>query len=475
LLDQVPQPVVPTEETPGPQPELRAAEPRRPLVKSFLHWFTRWQNIAVCLTAVVVLGLHLSLLTNPPQLMFDEQHYVPEAKSFLHAEGIKRPEHAPLAKWIIAGGIRVFGDNPTGWRAPSVLFGLAAIFIFYFICVRLTARDPEAAGGAALLPAERGTGRVTLPVFVPVVATFMFATENLNFVQGHVAMLDVFYATLMLLGFLLFLRGNYSLSGVALGLSLLAKPMAALGIVGLLVYWAVSRRKEIWDEVRFTTGSIRRREVVRPQQSHILGIIKFGLAVVIVWLALLPLLEYPAAHQWANPIDRTWYIIHTHAGLTVKSTTTAIATRPWIWPVYPGGLFYWYTPIYLGSIGWTLWALIVVSMAYLAYQLVRRRRFNSGLPLFTFCWFFGTYLLLIPMELISDRLMYVFYFYPTVGAIALGIAWGAWSLWNVMREGKRTRTIFLALFGVYLAGTVATLIVMGPYGSGLGLIKIPTS
>lgn len=474
MLDQVPQSPVPTEETSGLRPEPQAAEPRRNLVRTFLHWFTLRQNVAVCLIAGGVLTLHLLLLSNPPQLMFDEQHYVPEANSFLHAEGINRPEHAPLAKWIIAGGIGVFGDNPAGWRMPSVLFGLASVFLFYFICLRLTAGKPGSYGAAGPSDASRSTGWLSPPVFVPVMATFMFATENLNFVQGHVAMLDVFYVTFMLLGFLLFLRGSYLWSGVALGLSLLGKPMAALAIVGLLVYWVLSHRREIWDEVRFTIGSLRGRDLVRPRQSHILGIIRFGLAIVGVWLALLPLLEYAVTQQWANPLDRTWYIIHTHAGLTVESTTTAIATRPWIWPVYPGGLFYWYTPQYLGSIGWTLWALIVVSMAFLLYDLVRRRVPSNSLPVFAFCWFFGTYLLLIPMELVSDRLMYVFYFYPTVGAVALAIAWGIWRLWGVM-QGSKSRIVFLALLGVYLVATVATMIVMGPYGSGLGLIKIPTS
>jgi len=42
--------------------------------------------------------------------MFDEQHYVPDARSILAGNGTQRLEHPPLAKLFIAAGIAIFGD-----------------------------------------------------------------------------------------------------------------------------------------------------------------------------------------------------------------------------------------------------------------------------------------------------------------------------------------------------------------------------
>ena len=73
-------------------------------------------------------------------LIFDEAYYVnaarvidgihpPPGVSYADAPLHKDPnaEHPQLAKLIIAGGIKVFGDNPWGWRLGSVLFGMIAL------------------------------------------------------------------------------------------------------------------------------------------------------------------------------------------------------------------------------------------------------------------------------------------------------------------------------------------------------------
>ena len=37
------------------------------------------------------------------------------------------PEHPPLGKMLIAAGSLLFGDNPLGWRAASVLAGAVTL------------------------------------------------------------------------------------------------------------------------------------------------------------------------------------------------------------------------------------------------------------------------------------------------------------------------------------------------------------
>ena len=199
--------------------------------------------------------------------------------------------------------------------------------------------------------------------------------------------------------------------------------------------------------------------------------IKFLVAIPIVWVVLLTLLEYPASHQWANPIGRTWSMLSSHLSL-VGTTTSGIATRPWTWLYYPGGLYYWSSPHYLGAIGWTVWALVMPSMAYLIYEVIRRKARGQSIASFALFWFVGVYGLLVALELVTNRYMYHFYFYPAIPAVSLAIAWGIWKLWGLARRGKKRRVVFLIGLSVYILATVATFVIMSPYGTNL--ITLPS-
>src|ERR1700689_4640238 len=79
-------------------------------------------------------------------LIFDENYYVNAARVIDHIEPpVGAPyhgapkgedpnaEHPQLAKLIIAGGIKLFGDNPRGWRIGSGLFGLIGMAALFFL------------------------------------------------------------------------------------------------------------------------------------------------------------------------------------------------------------------------------------------------------------------------------------------------------------------------------------------------------
>ena len=81
---------------------------------------------------VITTSLCLLLIgiANSP-MAFDEHHYVNAARAFLAHAAPTNIEHPPFAKLIIAGSIRLFGDNTFGWRFPSLLAGtLLAVAIF---------------------------------------------------------------------------------------------------------------------------------------------------------------------------------------------------------------------------------------------------------------------------------------------------------------------------------------------------------
>jgi dolichyl-phosphate-mannose--protein O-mannosyl transferase len=87
--------------------------------------------------------------------------------------------HPPLGKWMIAAGIKLFGYNPIGYRVSAAFFGTASVVI---------------TAGLALLLFER--------VIWAYVAGILLATESLNYVQSRIALLDIFVAFWVVLGFL---------------------------------------------------------------------------------------------------------------------------------------------------------------------------------------------------------------------------------------------------------------------------------
>jgi predicted membrane-bound dolichyl-phosphate-mannose-protein mannosyltransferase len=444
--------------------------------RSLLKWFTHRENLAVCAIAAILLILHLMVITRPSSMMFDEQYYVPAAHNYLHGGGLLNPEHPPLGKWFIAAGIAVFGDNAAGWRIPSVLFGIASIFLFYLICAQLVRNE-------ATTPDSQKRSWFTMTTFVPVFATFLFAFENLSFAQAGIAMLDVFYLTFMLAGFLFYLRGKYIWCGVAMGLSMLCKIPAVWGILAVLLHWAISRRHEIFTEIRHFQATLKQGF---SGHSAIWDMAKLLIAAVLIWIVLLPLLEYPAAHQFANPFSRFIYMVGYHLDYTTSAQNSPLVTMPWTWLTAPTHIIYWpdsahvvfsngqfmlaidsANPLWWASIGWSIWILIIPSILYLVYQIVRERAAEYGIARFGLIWFFAVYLLLIPIELITDREMFTFYFYPAIPVICLAIAWGAWRFRLTMQKDRQHAAVFRWAFAFYIAVTVVIFFLMSPFGGYL--------
>ncbi len=120
-----------------------------------------WFWLIPLLTAALGGALRFVRLDTPRSLVFDETYYVKDAYSFL-ISGYERswpdkaneafiagnpgvllatPEyvvHPPVGKWMIAGGMWLFGpDNPFGWRFAAALTGTASIFLLALIAQKL--------------------------------------------------------------------------------------------------------------------------------------------------------------------------------------------------------------------------------------------------------------------------------------------------------------------------------------------------
>ena len=391
--------------------------------RSWLSRLTAWQYTPLCLLLLLVLLLHLDTIYHLPNLAFDENYYVPAAHSILTGEGSDIAGHPPLGQLLIAWGFWMFGSGPLGWRIVSVVFSVIGVAFFYLICRRLD-----------------------IPRGVSLLAVCLLAVESMTFFMGSIAMLDVFCLTFMLAAFWAYLKQRPLLAGLLVALAALAKLNGWLALAVILLHWLMTSRRDIKPALLLAAAS---------------------LASFFVLLSLLDLIMW---HQWLNPFERIGDMLAYTRGITFADWYAAPAgaepSRPWEWLgrlVYMQSLAFdgvkheWYVQA-LMVISPAVWVFIIPSMLYMAYRAFKRSR----AALLAISWFTGTYLVWLPLSLISDRLSYVFYFYPTIGAVCIGIALGLVGLKQLKPHSGWLRRLLPLLTPLYLMLSLVAFIALCP-------------
>ena len=137
---------------------------------------------AVTLIAAILRFVNLGY---PPGVVFDEVYYATEGQELLDHGVEWRTEtdtagkvlnsygdfvvHPPLGKWIIALGIRMFGNDAFGWRFMAAVCGVLSVLII--------ARTARRMFGSTVLGAAAG---------------LLMALDGFHFVLSRTAILDVF-------------------------------------------------------------------------------------------------------------------------------------------------------------------------------------------------------------------------------------------------------------------------------------------
>ncbi|MHB8105346.1 MAG: phospholipid carrier-dependent glycosyltransferase [Dehalococcoidales bacterium] len=385
-------------------------------IKSKLYRFYKWEYFWLSLIVLATLIMHFCIITNPSDLIFDEKHYVYDARSISENATDLRPEHPPLGKLIIVAGIQIFGDNPWGWRVFPVLFGTATIIMFYLLCRRL-GMSKNASN----------------------IATFLLAFENMTFVQNSVAMLDVFYLTFMMAAFLLYVSRRYITSGIAIGLAGLAKLNGLLALPTVVIHWFFTRqRRTRW----------------------------FVLTIVFAVLAFVELMivgDVAITRNFStieDPIHRLHDMMSLTSSLTFANVTHPAASPPWQWLLSYFPMAYWYMPHYSGALSFTIWAFTIPTFGYMVWRAIKK----SEAALFGVAWFFSVYLIWIPATIITDRVTYPFYYYPAIGATCLGLGMALNQALDYFRNGRVTwlRRTLLVLFIVFLVAHLLSFLILSP-------------
>jgi len=272
--------------------------------------------IAPILIAIAAFLVRIINLGSPKGLVFDEVYYVDGARDLLKY-GVEvngsNPEfivHPPVGKWLIASGIKLFGDNEFGWRFASAVFGTLLILLFARLVHVLFYSPLLTALGAALM-----------------------ALDGLLLVHSRTALLDLFLTFFTLLGVLLWHRNRHIWAGIAFGLAIGCKWSAIyfVAIIGLVAVYRILIAHDI-------------RKTLKPIAAKFA---QYGLLPVFVY-TLTWAGWFMSDRGWSrqsskNPLS-SWIHYHSemlnfHTGLTA---THPYQANPWSWLIMgrPTSFFY---------------------------------------------------------------------------------------------------------------------------------------
>ncbi len=261
--------------------------------------------IAPIVIATFSFFLRLNNLGSIKTLIFDEVYYVDGARDFLkygvEVTGAQSEfvVHPPLGKWMIAAGIKVFGDDSFGWRFTTALVGSLMILLIALIAHKLFRNS--------LL-----TG----------LASALMAIDGLALVHSRTALLDNFLTFFILIATYFFVSRNYWLTGFALGLALATKWSA---LYFILVFGGIA----LYRAFTHNTG----RNLIRPTVERFS---QFGLIPIAVYIASWSG-WFSSNRGWARDLSSNTFssfinyhqqMLNFHTGLTEKHNYEA---NPWSW------------------------------------------------------------------------------------------------------------------------------------------------
>jgi dolichyl-phosphate-mannose--protein O-mannosyl transferase len=450
--------------------------------------------VATGLITLIAALIRLWGIGFPPGKQFDEVYYATEGAEMLRQGYENNPGymfivHPPLGKWLIAAGIRVFGDEPVGWRVPAAVAGTVSVLLLVRVVRRMT--------------------RSTL---LGCVAGLLLAVDGLSVVQSRFALLDILVTVFVVAGFAcLVVDRDRVRSGLAAaaadglppagsGPRLGARPWRLVGgtLLGLAcgVKWSA-----IWFLVGFAllsvlwdVGARRAYGLERPVRAtaarDLPGAVgALGLAPVVAYLATWTgwfLAANAYGRHWADTnqgywswlpgplrslLHYHWEMWNFHSGL---STPHSYQSSPWSWLVTGRPVLFYYpsnpSPTGCGAqtcvrtvldVGTpALWWAFVPAVLWAVWIALVRHDWRGWTVLIAFgagwlSWFS-----------VPGRTMFLFYMTPLVPFLIIGVTLGLGAVLGSARAGETRRTIGLVAVCGYVALVVVNSAWLWPILSG---------
>ena len=248
--------------------------------------------------------LHLG---TPKGFVFDEVYYVDGARDYLKY-GVEvtgaDPEfvvHPPVGKWLIALGIKLFGDNEFGWRFMGAFLGSVMVILIALIAQRLFRN-----------------------AFLTISASALIAMDGLALVQSRTALLDIYLSFFILLATYFFVMRWHWWAGLALGLAIATK-WSGLYFLALFAVIALYRT------FNHHTG----RELIRPTLKTFLQYAFLPISIYFTSWTGWFVSNRGWARDYSSNVIASFLHYHSqmlgfHTGLVEKHSYEA---NPWSWIV----------------------------------------------------------------------------------------------------------------------------------------------
>jgi dolichyl-phosphate-mannose-protein mannosyltransferase len=340
----------------------------------------------------------------PGSKNFDEFHYIPSALQWISLTENQNWEHPPLAKLLISLGIRLFGDEPFGWRFMPAIFGGLTLVGMYRFAYELFGKSRRAAWICAML---------TL-------------ANQLLYVQARIAMLDTFMMAFLAWGLWYFIVAldefNFEArfvirAGVFMGLAVACKWFA-------LVPWVMCGALLLFQAYRL-------RSLERTIDFFLYWLVLPAVVYVATFLPYLYVAHSPPYTVWelltefqTRMLDGQKRVVNSHPYMS-QFTDWILMKRP-IWyafdkdvakPDMIRGVLLLGNPL-------IMWGGLLAILG-LVVEVLRKRAF---IPFMILYFYFGFALCWIA---IPRKVAFYYYYYPA--GMMLGVALTYW-IYRVKRD-----------------------------------------
>lgn len=440
-------------------------------------------SLAVALITLFGGILRLFRVADPHQFIFDEVYYAKDAclyvKSSLQAcslDHFQSEVHPPLGKWLIAGGIKLFGFDSLGYRIGVVLAGTLSIALLFLLARKIlksTLGATMAAGLLAIDPLHFVQSRTSmLDVFVPLfaIAAFLFVVYDRERMLRALDLDSLGGPRFGVLG-----RPWRLAAGVAAGCAFASKWTGAfviVAVIALTITWELSaRRRRGWGRA-------------------VIGVVKEEGPTIVLWCLIAPLVFYVASFAgvtdstgWDNRNDPDrinprelggpvftapwtnnswWESVWAENSFNWKfhqdlSSSHPYQSQPWSWITIKRPVTYFYQSedpegnvreiMATGSP--FVWWSSILALLYVTFQWLRRPGLGraEGVILAGFAFSYGPWLL--PMD---RPAVFIFYFVATIPFMCLALGYVAsriGSSWEAKAAISIFSVVALGFFAFY--------------------------